>query len=296
MPISGEMARIGHFAAAAGLATLVVGSGVVASRSRAQTVLLAHGIPRDAIRAPLVAFDLPPYIAAPRPRGLHLRPRVVHPRTIVVVRRIVTPPPAPVTAPAPRPPAAPKVALAPRITGRPAAGQSLAASAGRFAHARHAVLTRTWLRCDGAGGACNAIPDAAGASLPLGTADVGHTIRIAVTATVAGRSATGLSAPTAVVAPPPAAPVATTAPTILGFPASGSELTADPGVWTPADATVALQWQRCDDQGCVAIDGETGATYDVVQADVGFSIRVEVTATDAVGVTTADSAAVAITS
>jgi hypothetical protein len=295
MPISGEMARIGHFAAAAGLATLVVAAGVVASRSRAQTVLLAHGIPRDAIRAPLVAFDLPAYVSAPRPRALHLRPRVVHPRR-VVVRRIVTPMPAPVSPPPPRPPAAPKVALAPRITGRPAAGQSLAASAGRFAHARHAVLTRTWLRCDGTGGACNAIPDASGASLPLGAADVGHTIRIAVTATVGGRSATGLSAPTAVVTPPPAAPVATTPPTILGFPASGSELTADPGVWTPADATVALQWQRCDDQGCVAIDGETGTTYDVGQADVGFSIRVEVTATDAVGVTTADSAAVAITS
>jgi hypothetical protein len=294
MPISGEMARIGYFAASAGLATLVVAGGVLASGSRAEPVLLAHGVPRDAIRAPLVALDLPVYVAAPRPRLLHLRPRVVHPRRIVAVRRIVAAPPAPATVP--RRPVAPMVSLAPRITGLPAAGQSLAASRGRFAHAHHAVLTRTWLRCDGAGGACNAIPDASGPSLPLGAADVGHTIRIAVTATVAGRSATGLSAPTAVVEPPPAAPVATTPPAILGFPASGSELTADPGVWTPAGAAVGLQWQRCDDQGCAAIDGATGTTYDVVQADVGFSIRVEVTATDAVGTTTADSAAVAITS
>ena len=66
--------------------------------------------------------------------------------------------------------------------------------------------------------------------------------------------------------------------------------------WTPADATLALQWQRCDAQGCVAIDGATGSAYDVTAEDVGFSIRLEVTATDAVGSTTADSAMVAITS
>lgn len=290
MPISGEMARVAQLIVAAALAAIVSGAAFAVARSRPETVLLAHGIPHDAVRARQVALRLPAYRVSHRPRRLHLRPVVVHPRRVVT--RTVSPAPASPAA-APRP-ATPRVASAPRITGEATAGSQLAASSGRFAHARRATFSRVWLRCNPAGGGCNAIPDAAGTALVLGDADVGHTIRVAVTATLDGRSATGLSDPTPVVAAPPSAPSATTAPSILGFPEVGSDLTASPGVWTPSDTGLALQWQRCDDAGCLPIAGATATTYTVAAEDGGFGIRLEVTATNDLGTTVADSAPVQI--
>ncbi len=72
-----------------------------------------------------------------------------------------------------------------------------------------------------------------------------------------------------------AAPVATTAPQITGTPKVGKTLTASPGVWDPADVTVAYQWLR----GGQPIDGATTASYKVTQADVGTALSVRVTAT-----------------
>ena len=55
----------------------------------------------------------------------------------------------------------------------------------------------------------------------------------------------------------------------------------------------AYQWRRCDAAGanCVDIAGATGSTYDLTAADVGSTIRVIVTATNAGGSDSASSAA-----
>jgi hypothetical protein len=64
----------------------------------------------------------------------------------------------------------------------------------------------------------------------------------------------------------------------------GSE--ARDGAWdgTPAPA-LALQWLRCDGSGanCAAIAGATSATYRPVSADIGATLRLQVSGTDPSG-------------
>ncbi|WP_141015094.1 Ig-like domain repeat protein [Nocardioides sambongensis] len=71
------------------------------------------------------------------------------------------------------------------------------------------------------------------------------------------------------------APVATTDPSISGTPEVGETLSADPGAWDLDDVELAYQWLRDG----TAIDGATGATYQVTAADIRTSLRVRVTAT-----------------
>jgi Calcineurin-like phosphoesterase len=98
---------------------------------------------------------------------------------------------------------------------------------------------------------------------------------------------------------PPQAPVNTTGPTIAGTATEGQTLRADPGGWngTPP-ITYTNQWRRCDaaGAGCVDIDGAAGPTHTLAGADVGKTIRVAVTASNAVGSSTATSAATVVVS
>ena len=68
-------------------------------------------------------------------------------------------------------------------------------------------------------------------------------------------------------------------------PEAGEELTAEEGSWTNCPTSYAYQWQRCDIDAiaCGPITGATGKTYGVRNADVGFRLRVEVTAKNANG-------------
>ncbi len=69
-------------------------------------------------------------------------------------------------------------------------------------------------------------------------------------------------------------------PTITGEARVGQELTASEGTWTGNPTSFAFQWQRCDVDSltCAAVIGATGRTYGVRIADLGFRLRVEVTA------------------
>jgi hypothetical protein len=62
-------------------------------------------------------------------------------------------------------------------------------------------------------------------------------------------------------------------PSITGSATVGSELTADPGVWSPSPTSFSYQWFR----NGVAITGATGATHDVTSDDYGTSLAVRVT-------------------
>jgi hypothetical protein len=97
-------------------------------------------------------------------------------------------------------------------------------------------------------------------------------------------------------------PANTAEPRISGSPAQGQTLTAAPGTWTGTPApTFSYQWLRCPSSGgasngsdCATIDGATTTSYVVAAGDVGFTIRVRVTATNSDGQASAASNATAV--
>ena len=104
-------------------------------------------------------------------------------------------------------------------------------------------------------------------------------------------SNTARSGPTAVVAPS-TAPQNTARPTITGDDRVGEELTAEEGTWTNSPTSFAYEWQRCDIDAasCLPVAGANGKTYGVRTADLGFRLRVVVTARNAGGSGAATSA------
>jgi hypothetical protein len=93
------------------------------------------------------------------------------------------------------------------------------------------------------------------------------------------------------------APTNTSPPTISGTAQEGQKLHADPGTWDgTAPITYKYQWQRCDSGGgnCADISGATSTDYTLTSADVGNTVRVVVTATNADGSSTAASAPSAV--
>ena len=96
---------------------------------------------------------------------------------------------------------------------------------------------------------------------------------------------------------PAAAPVNSTPPTISGSTTEGQTLTANPGAWSGSTPiSHSYQWRRCDTAGanCADIAAATATTYALVAADVGHTIRVRETATNAFGQNSADSAPTAV--
>jgi hypothetical protein len=192
--------------------------------------------------------------------------------------------------------AAPPVnTAAPSVSGTARDGQSLTSSPGSWSGTPTVAFARQWRRCDSSGNGCADIAGATGASYTLVAADVGSTLRVSVTGSNAGGSSPALSAPTAVVSAAP--PVNSAAPSVSGTARDGQSLTATNGGWTGTPTIdFARRWRRCDSAGnaCVDIAGATGASYALVPADVGRTIRVEVTGTNAGGSATAASAPSAV--
>ena len=93
-------------------------------------------------------------------------------------------------------------------------------------------------------------------------------------------------------------PSNTTAPAITGTLTDGQTLTASTGTWAGTSLTYAYQWQRCDSTGgsCANITGATSSTYSLADADVGSTIKVQVTASNSglPGATTAQSPATSV--
>jgi hypothetical protein len=89
-----------------------------------------------------------------------------------------------------------------------------------------------------------------------------------------------------------AQPGNTALPTISGIPQEGQTLKASTGTWTGNPSSYAYLWSRCDANGnsCSQIGGANADTYTVAKVDVGFTLRVTVTATNKDGSTSATSA------
>ncbi len=182
--------------------------------------------------------------------------------------------------------AAPANTVMPTISGTTIDRQVMSAATGTWTGTPAPTYTYQWRRCDASGAACADIAGATASTYTLVPADVGGTVRVVVTATNVISPASATSAQSAVVQP--LGPFNLTAPSISGTAQDGLALTLNQGSWdgTPT-LTYAQQWRRCDAAGanCVNIAGATGATYTLVPADVGSTIRAVVTATNAAGST-----------
>ena len=171
----------------------------------------------------------------------------------------------------------------PTITGTPRVGETLTAQNGTWSNSPTAFQYQ-WQRCNASGTACVNIGGAVQKTYLLTSADAGRTLRVRVTGVNAEGAVNARSAPTDVVAPS-AAPRNTARPTITGEPEVGQELTAEEGSWTNSPTGYGYQWQRCDVDAvsCAVVAGATGKTYGVRASDVGYRLRVEVTARNANG-------------
>ena len=187
------------------------------------------------------------------------------------------------TPPPPPPPAAPVNTVLPTVSGGWQQGSLLRASNGNWSYAPTGYAFH-WRRCDSAGANCASIGGATSSSYTLISADVGKRLRVVVTASNSGGSASATSPATPTVspapAPPPPPPVNIAPPAISGIEEKGKTLTASTGSWSNSPAGFTYKWRRCDSEGraCDVISGATSASYTLVAADVGRTLRVVVTA------------------
>lgn len=190
--------------------------------------------------------------------------------------------------------AAPANTATPTISGTPQEGSKLTGSNGTWTGSPTSYAY-AWSRCDKNGDACDAITGATANTYTATSNDVGHALRITVTATNADGSASATSAPTAAVSNA-SAPSNTQAPTISGTTQVGSTLTASQGSWNGSPTGYAYEWERCDQTGssCAAIGGATANTYKLGAIDAGATLRVAVTATNGTGSTSATSVPTAV--
>jgi hypothetical protein len=183
----------------------------------------------------------------------------------------------------------------PTISGSAVQTMRLSGSAGQWASTSSISLAFAWLRCGTDGGAsdgsnCAVISGATQDAYVLQSADVGHRLRLRVTASDAAGASTAASDPTAVVAA--AAPRNTREPAVAGSARQGQRVTADLGSWSGAQPLAyAIQWLRCDGagNGCASIAGQTASTYVLALADVNRRLRVRVTASNGSGAQSATS-------
>ena len=198
--------------------------------------------------------------------------------------------------PAP-PPSPPSNTALPVVSGSAQQAQTLSASGGSWTGSPTA-LAYQWLDCDASGANCTTIAGATTSSYTLAASDVGHTIRVVVTASNAGGQGVATSAPTtAVTASAANRPSNTALPTVSGTPQQGQTLATSTGTWTGTGPLLfAYQWQRCGTSGnsCQNVAGATAATYQLGPSDVGTTIRAVVTASNAGGSASATSAATAV--
>jgi hypothetical protein len=106
---------------------------------------------------------------------------------------------------------APKVTTHPTVSGTPQPGEELTATTGTWIGGA-TTFTYQWQHCDTSGAGCVDVAGATGKAYGVRTADVGHTLRVAVAAKNLAGSTTVNSDVTAVVRSASTAPARTPAP------------------------------------------------------------------------------------
>jgi hypothetical protein len=179
-------------------------------------------------------------------------------------------------------------AQVPAVSGVANDGETLTAQAGAWTGSPAPTVTRAWMRCSGAGVDTCAATGAIGAAHVLGPADVGSRMRVRERAQNGSGTVDAFSAATAVVTADALQNDAP--PTVTGTAKDGELLTAADGTWSGTPPAIARRWRRCDGAACADIAGATASTYLLTSQDVGKTIRVAVTATNAAGSAGAESA------
>src|SRR5262245_19229177 len=179
--------------------------------------------------------------------------------------------------------AAPENNAVPQISGSAKEDATLTASNGTWANTPSS-FTYQWRRCASDGSACGDITSATKQTYSPASADVGKTLRVAVTAANADGKATATSDATDVV-DSKSGPTNSVRPAVSGSAAVGDELRGSHGTWSPTPTSFGFQWQRCSSSGtdCVNVDGANGATYGVRSIDVDHRLRALVTARTTAG-------------
>jgi hypothetical protein len=181
----------------------------------------------------------------------------------------------------------PVSATAPSIEGTPRQGSDLTASPGTWQW-RNGAFTYAWQRCDASGNSCDTVSGETSATYTLGHDDVGSTIRVLVTAPGITASAVAAAPVTAVVQP--TTPDNVNAPTVSGNAVTGAVLAATTGDWTDPSVSYVYSWERCTTGGvCAPISGTSADTYRIGLEDLGSTLRVTVTASNAAGAGVASS-------
>jgi hypothetical protein len=184
-------------------------------------------------------------------------------------------------------PSPPINTVKPTISGAAQTGQTLTASPGTWDGTPTITFAFQWQACDAAG--CSDIAGATSSTYVVASGDLGKTLRVVVTATNGVGSATATSNQTAAVVGPSTAPVNSAPPTITGTAQSGQTLNATTGTWTGSQPmTFSYKWQRCASATCTPVGGTT-SSYTLVDADVGSTIQVTVTASNSGGSASATS-------
>ncbi|UOQ90942.1 carboxypeptidase regulatory-like domain-containing protein [Agromyces endophyticus] len=157
-------------------------------------------------------------------------------------------------------PATGKVYLAPTptITGTPAVGATLTATAGTWTTG--STLTYQWYASG------TAITGATAKTLKLSSSQAGKQITVRVTGSLSGYTTTARTST--------ATPKVITAgaPTISGSAATGSTLTAKPGTWTTG-TRFTYQWYA----NGAAVSGATASTFKPASVQAGKTITVRIT-------------------
>jgi hypothetical protein len=179
-----------------------------------------------------------------------------------------TVPAAPVVEPPP-PAVAPVNTVAPSVTGAAKVGEVLAAEPGTW-DTEGLTFAYQWLR-DG-----EAIAGATASVYSVTEDDLAESVAVRVTATKAGRP-DGKATSATVVVGLGGAPTVVEAPVISGEPEVGEQLSVSEGTWSTEGLAFTYQWTRDG----APIDGATGASYTVVEADRERVVGVLVTATRA---------------
>lgn len=189
----------------------------------------------------------------------------------------------------------------PTISGGTSVGDTLTGNPGTWAP-NAASYKYNWRRCppDGGEGAgnCEGIVDGPSDTYILQAGDVGFTIRVQVKAFDSGGGKIGVetSNATSQITGQGVGPTNTGLPTITGTAAVGQTLTASEGSWASKFlVNFADSWLRCDTTGSnCATFGTTATTYVVGAADMGSTLRFQVTATNPAGTTVVTSAQTAV--
>lgn len=181
---------------------------------------------------------------------------------------------------------APADSIAPSLsTTSPAAGVPITVSPGTWTGVPAPTYSYQWIHC--AGGVCTPISGATSATYTPVAADAGDTLKATVTGANSAGQASATTDPTQPVTAGP--PVNQTLPVISPTsPQQGQPVTTTTGTWSTA-ATFTYQWERCSGT-CSPISGATSVTYTPTTADVGTTLEVTVTATNASGAAQATSA------